>query len=179
VRRLVPIAAAALLAAASLPATAAAHVEVAPPYVEGGVESTIAFVTPSERPPHATIRLAVTAPPGFAIAATAAPAGWRVTVSGSTATWSGGRVEGRDVVRFPLLVTPDVRAGPYAFSATQAYDDGATVTWQAGLSVLPAAGAAAPAQHPWGAVAAAVAGLAVIASSLLGLRRLRRSSLQQ
>ena len=53
-----------------------------------------------------------------------------------------------------------MRAGTHSFAATQTYDDGATVKWNAGLSVLPATGAAAPKQHPWGAVAAAVAGVA-------------------
>jgi hypothetical protein len=176
---LAPGAAVAAVVAALLPGTAGAHVEIAPPFVEAGVETTIAFETPNERPPHATTRLSVIAPAGFEVDSAAAPAGWRATVSGSRVTWSGGRIEGRSSVRFPIRITARARAGTHLFSASQAYDDGATVTWQAGLGVLPAAGAAAPDQHPWGAVAAAAAGLAVIVASLLGLRRFRRSPLQE
>ena len=33
-----------------------AHVTIAPPFVQDGIESTIAFQTPNERPPHATVR---------------------------------------------------------------------------------------------------------------------------
>jgi hypothetical protein len=97
-----------------------------------------------------------------------------VTVDGSTVTWSGGRLEGRSTTSFPLRVTARVRAGTYGFNAVQTYDDRATVRWKADLSVLPASGAAAPTQHPWGAVVAAVAGVAVICGSLAGLRYFRR-----
>ncbi len=72
-----------------------------------------------------------------------------------------------------------VRAGTYAFTATQTYDDGATVHWKIDLSVLPAAGAAAPKQDPWGAIAAALVGVVVIGGSLVGVRMLRRRSTLQ
>jgi hypothetical protein len=93
-------------------------------------------------------------------------------------TWSGGRLEDRSAVSFPLRVRARVRAGTYAFAAAQTYDDGATVKWKSALSVLPASGSAAPKQHPWGALAAALAGVAVIAGSLVLVRVLRRRSLQ-
>ena len=166
------------LAAAAIalvvPAAAAAHVTVSPPFVENGVEREIAFETPNERPPHATTTLSVTAPPGIAVVSATAPPGWSATVNGSTVTWSGGRIENRATVTFPMHVRAQVRAGTYAFGAVQTYDDRATVEWKAQLSVLPAAGAAAPKQHPWGAVAAALAGVVVIAGSLVLVRALRR-----
>ena len=40
-----------------------AHVVVAPTFVDGNSETTIAFEMPNERPPHATVSLEVTAPP--------------------------------------------------------------------------------------------------------------------
>jgi len=159
-----------------LPAAANAHVTIAPPFVEDGVETGIAFATPNERPPHATTTLSVTAPPGIAVVSATAPAGWRATVTGTTVTWSGGRIENRATVTFPMRVRAQVRAGTYSFAASQTYDDGATVDWNAQLSVLPAAGAAAPTQHPWGAVASALAGIVVIAGSLVLVRLLRRRS---
>ena len=50
-RRALAVAAIALV----LPAAARAHVTIAPPFVEDGVETEITFETPNERPPHATI----------------------------------------------------------------------------------------------------------------------------
>jgi uncharacterized protein YcnI len=174
VKRALVVAAIALI----VPGAAEAHVTVLPPFVEDGVESKIAFATPSERFPHATIAVRVTAPPGISVVSASAPAGWKVTVSGSAVTWSGGRVEDRTIASFPVRILARIRAGAYAFTSVQTYDDGATVRWKADLSVLPASGAAAPQQHPWGAIGAAVAGLVVIAGSLFGLRFLRRRPLQ-
>jgi len=162
-----------------VPAIAAAHVTVSPPFVEDGVETEIAFTTPNERPPHATITVRVTAPPGISVVSATAPAGWQATVDGSTVTWSGGRLGGRETASFPMRVLARVRAGTYSFTSVQTYDDDATVRWKAALSVLPAAGAAAPKQHPWSAIGAALGGIAVIAGSLIGLRFLRRRPLQE
>lgn len=172
---------AALVAAALtllLPAAASAHVTIEPPFVEDGARTEIVLETPNERPPHATTTLSVAAPDGIAVISATAPAGWLVTVAGSTVTWSGGRIEGRTAITFPMRIVAHVQAGTYRFGAVQTYDDGATVDWKADLAVLPAAGAAAPKQRPWGAVAAAIAAIAVIAASLVGVRLLRRSSLQ-
>ena len=170
---------AAWMVALIVPAAAGAHVTIAPPFVEEGAETAIAFQTPNERPPHATISLTVTAPRAIAIVSAPAVPGWQATVSGPSATWSGGRLAGRATTSFPLHITARARPGTYDFAATQRYDDGASVEWNAALSVLPATGAAAPKQHPWGAVAAALAGIAVIAGGLLGLRHFRRRPLQE
>ena len=42
-----------------VPAAAYAHVTIAPPFVEDGVETEITFETPNERPPNETISLSV------------------------------------------------------------------------------------------------------------------------
>ncbi len=170
---------AALAAALLLPVGAAAHVTVAPPFVEAGVATELAFATPNERAPAATIEVAMTAPPGVEIVSAAAPAGWQVAVAGATVTWRGGRIEGTSTIRFQVRVLARVRAGTYTFTSRQRYSDGNVVRWQAGLSVLPAEGAAAPKQHPWEAVLAGAIGLAVIAGSLVVVRFLRRRSLQE
>ena len=167
-----------MLAALVLPACALAHVTIAPPFVNDGIASKISFEAPNERAPHATIELRTSAPPGVRIVSAAAPPGWRVALSGSTVTWSGGRIEGTRTVAFPLRVLAKVRAGTYSFLSAQRYDDGATVKWKASLSVLPAQGGAAPSEHPWGAIAAALAGVVVIGVSLVGVRVLRRRTLQ-
>jgi len=173
------LALAAVVLALLLPAAALAHVTIAPPFVQDGIESTIAFQTPNERPPHATVRLKVTVPPGVAVDSAKAPKGWHAKISGSSVSWTGGKLTGRTTVDFPVTVTAKVRAGTHQFAATQTYDDGATVKWNTGLSVLPATGADTPKQHPWGAVAAGVAGLLVIGGSVWLLRRARREPVQQ
>lgn len=174
-RRAAAVAAIAL----AVPAAAAAHITVSPPFVEDGVETEVAFAVPNERPPHATTAVRATVPPGLTVVSATAPTGWKATVDGSTVTWSGGRLEGRAAASFPLRVLARVRAGTYSFTSVQTYDDGATVHWQASLSVLPATGAAAPKQHPWRAVGAALAGIVVVAGGLIGVRWLRRRPLQE
>ena len=74
------LAAVATARAGLLPAVAAAHVTIAPPFVQDGLASTIVFETPNERPPHATTALSVTAPPGIAVDGADAPAGWHARV---------------------------------------------------------------------------------------------------
>jgi hypothetical protein len=177
-RRAAALAAATALILA-LPVTASAHVTIAPPYVQDGVPTTIAFQTPNERAPHVTTMLTVTAPPGITIENATAPRGWQAKFGGSTVTWTGGRLTGRETLDFPIRVMTRVRAGNHGFAATQGYDDGGKVKWTVDLSVLPATGALAPKQHPWGAVVAAIAGLLVVVLSVLGLRRLRRRPLQE
>ena len=131
------------------------------------------------RAAHATVRLSITAPPGVKVDSAKAPKGWKAQISGSKVSWSGGKLTGRSTVDFPVTVTARVRAGTHAFAATQFYDDGATVKWNAGLSILPATGAETPKQHPWGAVAAALVGLLVIGGSVVLLRRVRRSPIHE
>ena len=163
-----------LAAALLLPAAAAAHVTISPPFVEDGVETEITLKVPNERPPHATVVVRVTTPSGISIVSAATPTGWKAAVDGSTATWSGGRLEGREALVFPLRIVANVRAGTFTVKAGQGYDDGATVRWTSDLSVLPATGTASPDQRPWTAIAAAAVGVVVIAGSFIGLRSLRR-----
>ena len=156
-----------------IPATAAAHVTIEPAFVEDGVETEISFQTPNERPPHETISLSVEAPPGISIDSASSPPGWNADVSGSTVTWTGGRLVARTTTAFPIHVTAKVRAGTYSLAATQTYSDNAKVKWNADLIVLPASGAAAPKEHPWAAI---VVGIIVVLSTLVGLYLFRRRS---
>ena len=159
-----------------IPAAASAHVTIQPSFVEDGVETEITFQTPNERPPNETVSLSVKAPPGISIDSASSPPGWNADVSGSSVTWTGGRLVDRTTTAFPVRVTAKVRAGTYSFAATQAYSDNAKVKWNADLIVLPASGAAAPKEHPWVAI---VVGVVVVLSTLVGLYFFRRRSLPQ
>jgi uncharacterized protein YcnI len=172
VRKLVIATAVALI----IPAAACAHVTIQPSFVEDGVETEISFQTPNERPPNETISLTVKAPPGISIDSASSPPGWNADVSGSSVTWTGGRLVDRTTTSFPVRVTAKVRAGTYSFAATQAYSDNAKVKWNADLTVLPASGAAAPKEHPWAAIGV---GVVVVLSTLIGLYFFRRRSLPE
>jgi hypothetical protein len=163
-----------LVAALACPSAAAAHITIRPPFVEAGVETQIGLSVPGERPPHATITVEASLPGGFTIESASSPDGWTASVDGSTVTWSGGRITGRTETRFPVRIRASVRAGTYRIATRQAYDDGEDVLWASDLSVLPATGEAAPDQHPWPAIVAAFAGMAIILGSLLVLLKLRR-----
>jgi uncharacterized protein YcnI len=163
-------------AALVLVSAAAAHVTLQPAFVEANVATRLSLETPNERTGHQTTKLAVEAPAGITVVTATAPAGWTVDYDGRRATWSGGRIEGTDVVAFPLELDAAVRAGTYSLRAVQTYEDGRTVRWQATLTVLPSSGAAAPREHVRRALVAGIAGVALVASSLFVLSRLRRRS---
>ena len=152
---------------------AAGHVTLSPSFVEAGAPMIVLFETPNERAPRVTTSLRLDTPPGIELEAAAPPSGWQLEVSDGTATWTGGRIEQDHVVAFPLEVTARTRPGTETLSAVQGYDDGEKVEWEATLTVLPAAAEDAPSQRLGRALAAGAVGLAVIAGSLLVLRRLR------
>ena len=164
----------ALLVGAALAPAAAAHVTISPPFAEIGEPVRIVFETPNERAPRATTSLELVAPPGVDLAAADAPAGWTLDLDGSTARWSGGRIENEDVVSFPLQVTARRSPGNAVFDARQRYDDGAVVRWEATLAVVPAATEDDPDQQLGRALVAGAVGIAVLAGSLGALRLLRR-----
>jgi len=168
-----------VLIALAVPGSALAHVTISPTYVEADATATIRFETPNERPPHATVRLVIDAPPGVAFESAAPPPGWKLDLQTTRAQWSGGRIEGVRTVAFPIRVLARTRAGNQTFRAVQSYDDGEQVRWPATLSVLPAEGAQAPSQHLGRALAAAAAGLLLLVGSFLVLRLLRRPPLQE
>lgn len=171
---------AAALTALGTAAAAAAHVTLAPPFVESGEPTTLAFETPNERRGHATTSLVVVAPASVELRAADAPTGWTLQLANGTARWSGGRIEGEQTTRFELVVTARSAPGDVSFRATQGYEDGEVVRWQAALTVLPAGASEPPPQHLRRALMAGAVGLAVIAASFLMLRRLRRTrSLQE
>lgn len=178
-RRFARAFAAAASAALVLVSGAAGHVTITPPFVDADAPTRISFEMPNERRGRVTMTLDVDAPPGIELAAAPAPPGWRLDVSGGHARWTGGRIEGERTVAFPLEVTARRRAGTATFRATQGYDDGEVVRWDAALSILPATSAESPPEHFRRALTAGAVGLVVIAASFVLLRVLRRRPLQE
>jgi uncharacterized protein DUF1775 len=164
-------------AALALVPAAVAHVTLSPPAVEAGTTARIVVSTPNERPGHETVRVTVDMPPQVEIASAQAPPGWIVEHSDRNATWSGDRISGTATVEFPLELHGLGPAGAVYVTARQHYEDGADVTWQANLTVLPAEGAAAPRSHAGRALVAGIAGIVLVGGGLAVLHRLRRRPL--
>lgn len=157
---------------------AEAHVTVAPPFVEADAPTVVSFETPNERRGYGTISLEIVAPAGIELSASDPPSGWALDLRGARARWTGGRIRAAHVVSFPLVVIARAQPGTMTFKATQRYDDGRFVAWDAQLTVLPSGPERSPPQHVRRAVIASVVGLGVIAASFLTLSRVRRRSLQ-
>ena len=123
--------------------------------------------------------LELVAPAGVEILDADAPRGWRAQVGGGRASFTGGSLPTGATLLFPVRVRASGEPRAAVFTATQRFDDGAAVRWEAALTLLPSSAAENPDEHPGRAVVAALAGVAVIAGSLLLVRRLRRRTLQE
>jgi len=165
VRRL--LTAGAVLALA-LPAAAAAHVTVLPTFLEAGKRTTLEFSAPNERAPHGVTRLTVTAPDGIELSAAEATPGWKLTTSGSTAVWSGGRTPHHTVGVFRVAAETSNEPAGVTLRAVQRYDDGASVPWTIPFTILPVANP--PKEHLLPALLAGIVGFVVILGSLAFLR---------
>jgi hypothetical protein len=139
----------------------------------------VSFEVRNERDGRATVALDLVPPAGVELKPEAPPLGWSASIRGSGVRWSGGRITGASALSFDAKVRASARAGSYAFTAVQRYDDGRTVDWEASFTVLPASGAAAPDEHVGRALVAGVAGLAIVVASLLLLHVLRRRRTDQ
>ena len=170
---------AALVGAAVLAPTASGHPLFQPPFVSQGAAAELTLVAPNERKVGMT-SIELTAPDSVELLAAHSPSAWHGAVDGSRASWSGGPLPAGVSGWFPLRLRATGEAGPAAFSVTQRFVDGRTVTWPAQLDVTP--GAVGHSGNSYGiALAAAAAGLLVAASAVLLwlLRRRSRPLLQE
>ena len=118
-------------------ASAAAHPSIAPPFVTAGHPATVTFVAPNERQARQT-GFSVTVPAELEIvAANDSDVGWKSTVRGSTASWSGCCVAPGAIASFSLDVQAAEAPGDVRIEARQLYPNGESVRWPLPLSVLP------------------------------------------
>ena len=155
--------------------SAAAHVIPQPAYLTPGEHTTVSFAAPNERPPHRLVGLTITAPAGIELANAPAPGGWKLSIAGHTATWSGSTAP-RDPFR--ILTSTSLAPGIVQFHAVQRYDDGGLVRWNVAFTILPAA-APTPKQHLLPAIVTAILGLVVIGLLLFRMRGRRRPDLRE
>jgi uncharacterized protein len=152
-RRSLAIPAATALVVLSLPATALAHVTVAPDQVPAGAFTLLDVRVPNERGNASTTKVVVKMPPGIVSASYAPVAGWTTTIATaklaqqlqtpdgpideavSTITWSatrggGGAIEPGQFRDFPISVQIPGKAGDVlSFKALQTYSNGEIVRW--------------------------------------------------
>lgn len=151
---------------------AAAHVIPQPAYMAPGAPTTISFFAPSERPRDVLTGFTITAPPGIDFARAPAPSGWKLSIAGGTATWSGGTVARRSPASdepFRIVASTSLAPGSVAFHAVQRYDDGGLVRWTVAFTIVPAA-TSTPRQHLLPAIVTAILGLVVIGLLLFRMR---------
>jgi uncharacterized protein YcnI len=158
---------------ALLPAQASGHVEPQPPFVAANEPAVIVFVSPNERErPMTELELAL--PDGVDVLGVEAPAGWQGAHADTRVTWTGGRLAPRATATFSVRLRVTRPPGSVVFPARQRFADGEVVVWRPQLTILPGSSAGAPDQFLDRALAVAVVGLALIAVSLVVVRRLRR-----
>jgi uncharacterized protein YcnI len=163
-----------------LAAAARAHVTVMPAFAASGGEVIVTVDTPNERAGAPMSALAVTLPAGLRAEPADQPEtpGWTLHAAGRTVSWDGGSLAPDASAQFKLRLEADGAPGAVSIRVEQRYADGRSVQWTPAFTVLPPAHEA-PSQHLGRALVAAVVGLAVIALSLVAVRRLRRGSLQE
>lgn len=158
---------------ALLPPSAHGHVQLQPPFVAADEPAVVVFVSPNERErPMTQLELAL--PNGVDVLGVEAPSGWHGTRVDAGIRWSGGRLEPRATAAFAVRLRVNRAPGSVVVPARQRFEDGEVVVWRPQLTILPASASASPDQFLDRALAVAIVGLALIAASLVAVRRLRR-----
>ena len=120
------------------PAAATAHPSVVPTSVTAGQRGTVTFVAPNDERQVRQTGFSVTVAPQLEIvAAEVADVGWRGTVRGSTATWSGCCIPPGGIASFTLELQAADEPGDVRLEARQLYADGGRVPWPLTLTILP------------------------------------------
>lgn len=153
--------AALLVGALAVVGRASAHVVPTPSYVSANEVDSITLNSPNERDKPMTA-FTVTAPRGVEIVHAHGPAAWKVTFSGSTATWKGSTLAPNATTAFGLYLEAKTEPGTVQLQAQQRYPDGAVVRWPVSLTVLPAK--TSPSQNLQLAAVVGLIGVLVIAA---------------
>jgi uncharacterized protein YcnI len=166
--------------ALALPDAGAAHITALPSFGPAGGDVRLTLDVINERLSHPMRTLTVRVPAGMLLRSAEPLGPWEPALAGErSVTWTGGALAPNATERFSLVVRMPRRAGRVELEAVQGYADGGRVSWQVALTVTPAARAERDGGRGSAAALAAAVGVAVVAASLLVLRRLRRRSLQE
>jgi uncharacterized protein YcnI len=120
-----------------LASPAGAHVVATPAFLPSGSAESISFAGPNERDAPMT-SFTLTVPEGIVIVHAHVVDGWEESVSGSTATWTGGSLAPNQEIDFGATLEADVEPSVVHVQANQRYEDGSVVSWPVSLTVTPA-----------------------------------------
>jgi hypothetical protein len=112
----------------------------------------------------------ITVPAGLEIEHAHAADGWKESLEGSTATWTGGSLAADETISFGATVAAETEPGVAEVLARQTYADGGVVRWQVRLTITPTE--ESPSQNLALAGAVALIGaLLVVAIAMVAWRR--------
>jgi hypothetical protein len=138
----------AALAVASLALTfasiASAHVKVVPTRIEPGQATLLTFSAPNERSDSSIAALEVRFPSGLVLAEVEQKPGWRDSVAGTVARWSGGRIPPRHFATFAVIATAVAGSGDLRLSAREIFANGGTAAYEPLLRVSEASSGRIP-----------------------------------
>ncbi|MGH3134418.1 MAG: hypothetical protein ACRDNY_11895 [Gaiellaceae bacterium] len=175
------LAVSALVASALLmPVSAAAHLSATPSFLPAGGTETLRLTVHNDRAVAMT-GFALRVPDGFRILGVGGDEGWEGVIEGATATWAGGRLPPLSPATFEVELEAPGTPGAVELRADQLYPDDESVRWPVALTVVPGGVAAAESASLERAdlVVLGLIGLLVVGTVAFGLRRSRRSSLQE
>jgi uncharacterized protein YcnI len=112
-----------------LASIAVAHVEISPKKVPADSFARFTIDVPTERKVP-TVQLEVQLPPGLSSVKLRKKPGWKDTIRGGVATWSGGRIPPGHSAKFELKAhVPNTPGKELTFPALQTYADRKVVHW--------------------------------------------------
>ena len=174
----------ALAAALGVPASAAAHLAVDPPFLAVAAKQRFVLTVHNDRDlPMTGFRLTV--PDGLRILGTGGGSGWNEVVEGATASWSGSTLAPDTPVTLEVdLEGLAVEPGTVELQGDQLYAaDAESVTWPVTLTIVPEGGSAPEEDDgAFGATSIAILSalaLLVVASFGVVFWQRRRRSLQE
>jgi uncharacterized protein YcnI len=109
---------------------------VSPPFLYAQGRQTLALSAPNERNAPMT-GFRATVPDGLRVLRADPESGWKSTVEGTTATWTGGASGPGDAPTFVLELAARAQPGPAELQAVQEYPDGSVVRWPVSLTIVP------------------------------------------
>ena len=108
---------------------AAAHVEPTPAKITAGKVAKVTFEVPSEEKVPA-IKFAVQIPAGLTQVTLRPTVGWKQSLNGRVATWSGGKIQPGQSAHFALTAKwPDTSGVTLVFPSVETYQGGKNVHW--------------------------------------------------
>jgi hypothetical protein len=126
----------AAVAAVVVTGSAAAHVKVVPTRIEPGQATLLTFTAPNERADAAIVALELTFPPDLVLDEVEQKPGWRDSVSGAKATWTGGRIVPRHFATFAVIATTVAAGGtPLAIASREVFAGGQAIDYRPSVTV--------------------------------------------